>query len=272
MTTKQFAFLGGFQRSGATLLSSILNQNPAMWVSPASPLFRMMVQQTATYDSLEHVDYPRTDAIARCIHAAPNAFYADKTATQIVDKNMNWQTSVGLSLIATYITPQPKIICPVRSIVEILTSFDTIIGEQHDNAIDKQVVQQTIDDGRPFADRRADWLMRYDKDISICLAGLKQAANPQLRHMFLFVEYSDLLADPGTQIKRIYDFLEMPTFEHEFQNIVDPSGISEVSAVTNIKYLHKVRPKLEKLSRDPADVLLPDTIRRYSGLEFWREL
>jgi hypothetical protein len=35
---KQFFFMAGMQRSGATVLSAILNQNKDMWVTPASPL------------------------------------------------------------------------------------------------------------------------------------------------------------------------------------------------------------------------------------------
>lgn len=271
---KNIWFLSGLQRSGATLLSSILNQNPSMWVSPASPLFRLLAAQASTADSsAEHIDYRRDAGIEAVMNATGQLFYSDKSATNIGDKNLNWQTPLGLSL-AYRVSENPKIVCPVRSIPEILASFDSIISSvdgNENNAIDTAVQAETIPVGE-LADRRADWLMRHDKDITICLNGMKLALNPQLRHMFHFVEYNDLVSDPKKAIDEVYDFLELEKYDHEFQNIVDPTGISEDSPVTRIKHLHRVRPKIEKKSRKPEEVLSEGTIRRYSGLEFWREL
>ena len=274
MEQKSFFFLAGLQRSGATLLSSILNQNPDMWVSPASPLFRLMVAETSIYDSAENLDYDRKDGIAQAIARAPHAFYADKEAKYVIDKNLNWQTPNGVGLMKTYMTEKPKIICPVRSIPEILASFDSIITSvkgNEENAIDAAVMRETVPVGS-LADRRAEWLMRYDKDITICLNGMKLALNPELRDMFLFVEYNDLVSDTEAQVKRIYEFLEIEQFEHEYQNIVDPTEISEDSPITGIKHLHRVRPKIEKRSVNPEEVLSKETINRYSGMEFWRSI
>ena len=274
MEQKSFFFLAGLPRSGATLLSSILNQNPDMWVSPASPLFRLMVAETTIYDSAENIDYDRKNGIAQAIARAPYAFYADKEAKYVIDKNLNWQTPNGVGLIKTYITEKPKIICPVRSIPEILASFNSIITNvngNETNSIDAAVMRETISVGN-LADRRAEWLMRYDKDITVCLNGMKLALNPNLRDMFLFVEYNDLVSDAEAQVKRIYEFLEIPEFKHEYQNIIDPTDISEDSPITGIKHLHKVRPKIEKQSVNPEDVLSEDIIRRYSDLEFWRSV
>jgi hypothetical protein len=100
---------------------------------------------------------------------------------------------------------------------------------------------------------------------------MKHAAMPQFRHLFHFVEYDDFISNPEQEINKIYDFLEIKKYNHEFENIEDSSGISE-NSLTGIKNLHKIRPKLEKKSRRPEDVFLPETLRRYSGLEFWREL
>lgn len=274
MEQKPLFFLAGLQRSGATLLSSILNQNPNIWVSPASPLFKLMSLQTSVYAALENLDYDRKDGINRAIVQTPHAFYADKEAKYVIDKNLNWQTPDGVGLIKIYITEKPKIICPVRSITEILASFDAIITSvegNEKNSIDDAVQQETIPVGN-LANRRAEWLMRYDKDIPICLNGMKLALNPELRDIFHFIEYDDLIADTHGQIERLYDFLEIPTFEHKYQNIVDLTEISENSLVTNITHLHRVRPTIEKKSVNPADVLSAETIERYSGLEFWRKL
>ena len=81
---KQFFFLAGMQRSGATVLSAILNQNPDVWVSPASPLYRMMSTQIQSYNELENKDYNRDTAIDNVIKNIPHNFYADKQVKYIM--------------------------------------------------------------------------------------------------------------------------------------------------------------------------------------------
>jgi sulfotransferase len=261
------------QRSGATILSAILNQNPDIWVSPASPLFRMMLTQTQSHNELENLDYNRSSAIDDTIATIPHAFYQDKSAKYIIDKNLNWPNPQGVELINRYITKNIKIICPVRNVLDVLTSFDTIINASEDsknNQMDQQAMAQTFGN-LPLADRRAEFLMRNDKDVSLSLNFMRHALIPEYRHIFHFVDYDNFTNNPEKEIDKIYDFLEIPQYNHKFENIKDVSGISEDSLV-GIKNLHTIRPTVQKLSRKPEDVFLPETIKRYSGLEFWREI
>jgi sulfotransferase len=270
---KEFFFLAGMQRSGATVLSSILNQNKDMWVTPASPLFRMMFTQAQSHNELENIDYNRSEAIDDVIATIPHAFYQDKSAKYIIDKNLNWPSPQGVEVITKYITKNVKFICPVRNILDILVSFDTIINAHPDsknNIMDEQVLATTNAD-KPLADRRADFLMLQNKDVALSLKFMKHALVPEYRHLFHFVDYDDFINNPQKEINKIYDFLEIPKYNHEFENIVDSSGISRES-LTGIKDLHAIRPKVQKVSKRPQDVFLPETIKKYSGLEFWREL
>jgi hypothetical protein len=261
------------QRSGATIISQILNQNPDIWVSPASPLFTMMKQTFEIHGLPEYIDYQRPEAMAEVMHTMPQAFYFDKPQKYIIDKNLNWPTPIGVEMLARYVTRNIKIICPVRGILDILASFDTIINahpESANNQIDQAVLNNTFPD-KPMADRRADLLMRQDKDIYACLHNMKHALIPEYRNIFHFVDYDDFVKDPKKEIEKIYAFLEIENYTHEFENVKDVSGISE-NSLTGIKHLHTIRPTIQKTSRRPEDVFLPETIRRYSGLEFWRNI
>jgi hypothetical protein len=270
---KEFFFLAGMQRSGATIISQILNQNPDIWVSPASPLFRMMVTQSQSHNELENIDYNRSAAIDDVIATIPHAFYQDKSAKYIIDKNLNWPNPLGMDLIHKYITQNIKIICPVRNVLDVLVSFDTIINAHPDsknNQMDEQVLAQTLAD-KPMADRRADFLMRHDRDVSLSIKFMKQMVMAGHRDLFHFVDYDDFIKDPQKEINKIYAFLEIEKYNHEFENVKDVSHISDDS-LTGIKHLHTIRPTIQKISRRPEDVLLPETINRYSGLEFWRNI
>jgi sulfotransferase len=270
---KKFFFLAGLQRSGATLLSAILSQNPNIWVSPASPLLNLMTNAQLATSSYENIDYDRTDRIDQCVAALPHVFYGDKEQKIVIDKNLNWATVPGINTALKYISASPKIICCVRSIPEILASFDTIISKTKDssqNIIDTKTNQEIFPQGS-LADRRAEYLMRHDLDIQLCLNGMKSVYVQMSKDTLLFVEYDDLVENPEAQIKRIYEFLEIEHYEHEYENIEDAAGISEIS-VTGIRNLHKVRPKIKRTSPKAEEVLSKETITRYSGLEFWRNL
>lgn len=270
---KEFFFLAGLQRSGATIISQILNQNPDIWVSPASPLFRMMVTQTQSHNELENKDYNTSAEIDNVIATIPHAFYQDKSAKYIIDKNLNWPSPTGVEVITRYITKNVKFICPVRNVLDVLVSFDTIINahpESKNNQMDEQVLATTFPD-KPLADRRADFLMQHDKDVALSLNFMKHAVIPEYRHLFHFVDYDDFINNPQEEINKIYAFLEIENYNHEFENVKDSSGISEDS-LTGIKHLHTIRPTIQKISRRPEDVFLPETIKRYSGLEFWRNI
>ena len=265
--------MAGLQRTGATLLSSILNQNKDVCVPPASALLQLMVKQTEIYDAPANIDYPRTDSIANVIKMTPYAFYADTDAKYIIDKNINWPSPHGMHIIQTYISDNVKIICPVRDIIDILVSFDTVINAMDDKTsvlMDRLVQSETLAD-KPMADRRAEWLMRHNNDITMCINNMKHATNPLYRKMFHFVEYEDIINNPKAEVEKIYDFLEIPRYNHVYEKISDPTGISE-NSLTGIKNLHKIRPDIQKQSRAAQTVLLPETIRRYSGLEFWRNI
>ena len=118
--------MAGLQRSGGTVLSAILNQNPAMHSAPASPLFKMYTRLANTHEEPENLDYRREDDIANIYYNIPHAFYASNESQYIVDKNYNWVSPLGVEIIQKFINSNVKIICPVRNIVDILTSYDTI--------------------------------------------------------------------------------------------------------------------------------------------------
>ena len=52
---KTFYFLAGLPRSGSTVLASILNQNPEVYVTPTSPMLDLLVKNQDTFWELPPV-------------------------------------------------------------------------------------------------------------------------------------------------------------------------------------------------------------------------
>lgn len=268
---KTFFFMSGLPRSGATVLSTILNQNPILHVPPASPMFRLYYRLINSHEELENVNYVRNDDIANVYYNISQSFYASTKAEYVIDKNLNWSTPIGVEIAQKFINNNIKIICPVRNISDILTSFDTIINsndKNRSNPMDQNIIATSYPD-KPLADRRADFLMTPNNDIYQSINCMANIWNSEHRNIMHVVDYDDLILEPTKTINNIYNFLELEPFKHDFNNIEDKLNIPSENSV-GVYDLYKIRKKLEKVSLKAEDVLLPETIKRYSGLEFWK--
>ena len=79
--------MAGLQRSGATAISSILNQNPDVYASPSSPLFPMLTKASEAFKLPQNVDYNRDSGISAVVNNIANNFYSDHEQKYIIDKN-----------------------------------------------------------------------------------------------------------------------------------------------------------------------------------------
>jgi hypothetical protein len=72
---KKFFFMAGLPRSGGTLLSSILNQNPDIYVSPQSTLPNTLGAAYNQYQSKENKDYDQFQQIYNVMEMIIPKFY-----------------------------------------------------------------------------------------------------------------------------------------------------------------------------------------------------
>jgi sulfotransferase len=263
---KTYHFMAGLPRSGSTLLKSILNQNPNIHANPVSPVMELMYH-TEEYlkQSEQYLGYPKPQNAYRIIQSYIENYYYEREEEIIIDHCRAWTNNI--ERIKTYITPSPKIICPVRDIVEILTSFITMVHRNEDQVsfIDQHLIEKgvTVDD-----DNRCQYLMSDDGIVEQALWAQSQAfIKNDTRHL-LMVEYNDLVNAPDETMKRIYDFLEMDNYNHNFKNV--ENNHRENDDQWYLKDMHYVRKEVKKTSKKPEDVLSPYVLNRYKKLEYWK--
>jgi hypothetical protein len=75
----------------------------------------------------------------------------------------------------------------------------------------------------------------------------------------LFVRFEDLTSQPATVLPRVYQYLGVPAFAHDFEKVAQVT--SEDDAVFGIPGLHDIRPKVEPLGYDYIEVLGRDAVR-----------
>ena len=84
-----------------------------------------------------------------------------------------------------------------------------------------------------------------------------------------FVEYNDLINNTENTINGIYNFLELPTYKHRYDNI--ENTLQEDIKAYGMPEMHDVRPTISRSKNNPLEILSDNIIKKYSGLEFWRQ-
>jgi sulfotransferase len=273
VSKKLYFFNAGLPRSGNTVLSAILNQNPDIQSSANSLLCDHLFNTALLYQSEKFRNFPDSKSLHNLLASSFDAYYADWNYKYIIDR-APWGTPVNLSILRSIFGDGLKILCPVRDIVEIIASFIRL-----DPSRLRQEFQQEI-----LADRRFSLSYKDEKEVfcelisgpksqlDVSLFSLHNLLLPENSKFLHIIEYKDFIEDPLTTLKGIYAFLDIPYFEHDIENISSfKANNIEYNDSTVADNLHTIRDSLSSPEYYVTEVLPPYLISRYRHLEFWRK-
>ena len=247
---KQLHFLSGIPRSGSTVLAAILNQNPMTHVSTTSGLVHALDGLANTWHSaglLNENDKDRTK-LAQTMRGMIDAFYEEIDKPIIIDKSRGWPIAQIMGAMTQVLNRPPKIIATVRSVPDCAASFIRIAKPEN--------LDEFMATGQ---------LMDHLKAAFISL----QNGYLAMPENFLFVEYEDLLADPKAQLARVHDFLGIPAFDYDFNNIDGSSVAEDDENLHGTVGMHDVKSVLARQHKqDPRD-LLKHHYTNFCQPEFW---
>jgi len=268
-----YFFMGGLSRSGSTLLSAILQQNPNIYVSENSPICDLTYKLNLLFDqNPQYNASPNEQGRINVLKSLIENYYYDVKNPIIIDKFRSWGTPYNVSMIESLYTENVKIICPVRNVLEILTSFITLLENNKNNIsfVDKIIKDQGLcDSEKNLNDIRCDVLMNMDGGIEHQLYAIRESLSSKNKNFFHLVEYNDLIFNTKIEIEKIYDFLGIDKFTHTY-DCIDYKTSSRDTEYFGVPDLHKVRQKISKTSKDPQRILSKNTIKKYSNKEFWK--
>lgn len=270
---KTYYFMAGLPRSGSTLLSSLLNQNPRFYSGPSSPVVGTMLalENSLANDEL-YLAYPKPEQAAQIISNVLSIFYSDIDKPVIFDKNRSWVDRPHY--ITGYFGIQPKILYPVRNIDEILTSFISMYhrnpykGEGKISFLDEMLIKSNI----PLSDdARCEFLASPMGILGQSYNGLKSIFEKGQQNILHIIEYDDLINNPKETMEKIYDFLNEKYFDHNFESIENIHREKD-QEIYGLADMHEVRSKLDKISADPKDILSEKILEQCKDTEFWRNI
>lgn len=265
--------MAGLPRSGSTLLSSILNQNPNLYSGPSSPVLSTMAAVESHFQSDElFLGYPKEPQAHLIISNIIHQFYSDVDKSVIIDKNRAWTARVPF--IEGYIGQKAKILCPVRDIEEILTSMIMMIrrnpykeGQNRINFIDEQLVKLNI----PLNDdNRCELIAGQYGILGQSLNGIIEGIKQGFADRFHYIEYKDLVNNPIETLKKLYEFLDEEYYEdHAFDDLKNINRERDLSTY-GINDMHEVRSELKSTAPNPTEILSQNILQKCQGMDFWR--
>jgi sulfotransferase len=256
---KEFFFISGLPRSGSTLLSAILRQNPKFYADISSPVQSLVASTINVITGSESNHLIDEDKRKHILKSIFNAFYDTVEQPTVFDTSRGWTAKTSL---LKNLYPQTKIICCVRDLPWILDSFERIAAK---NSLYGAAL--TDDEARQTVTTRCDALMDVKKEGQVVKPyyfleeGL--LLNPD---MIMLVEYESLCKQPESVMRELYQFIGKQYFDHDFKNVEYQNEVFDRGL--NMKSLHTVRKEVtwqERLS------ILPKSVwEKYAGKDFWR--
>lgn len=256
----KFHFVSGLPRSGSTLLSALLRQNPRFVAGVTSPIAMLCGNLLHSMSGGGEFASFFTDEKRRAIiRGLFDSYYADSPSDRVVfDTNRTWTARLPL-LFELY--PDARVICCVREAAWIIDSIERLVRR---NALQPSKLFNYRGGGSIYS--RVEILMDSEKGlVGLAWSSLREAWFSEFAKRLIVVNYNSLAGDPRGIMSRLYQALGETPFEHDFNHLRFDEP--DYDAELGLPGLHRVRPKVEPASRQSC--LPPDLAAKYAEVNFW---
>lgn len=205
-------------RSGSTLLQNLIAQNPDFYATPTSGLIEIFLNARNIYTN--NVEFKAQDRATMeagfknlCREGMFGFFNAITDKKYVIDKSRGW--SVTYDFLNWYY-PNPKVVVMVRDLRAIVASLEKKFRQyQH---IDSGL-QNWNELRNTTVDKRIDYFLFQAPPLSVSIDVLYDTIMRQLAKNCLFIKFENFTTNPEREMKRIYEYFELPYFKHDFENI-----------------------------------------------------
>jgi sulfotransferase len=248
---KRVFFNASLPRAGSTLLQNVMMQNPDIYSTPTSGVVEFLLNARAIYstgDAFKAQDPKEMQAAMRsfCQNGLYGYFNALTDRPYVIDKSRAW---LGNYRFTNFINPGAKAIVMVRDLRGIFASMEK--NYRKNSHKDPQIVNGA-ELKNMTVNSRLDHFSAAPP-IGPALEWLYDAVQQGLDQYMLFIRFEDFTRDPETEIKRVYNYLELPYFQHDFDNVEQLTHENDV--IHGIFGDHEIKPKIQPVAEDYTSIL-----------------
>ena len=255
---KKLFFLVAMPRSGNTLLASIINQNPNVVCTANSLTLEIMKDLYFLKKTDVFQNYPDHKSLDNVLDMVYDIYYKDWPQEYIIDRGPVMAKG-NFELMQKHFKRPFKCIVLVRDLLDVLASFMKWYTKNPDAFPNRFNLKND--------DEKLSKLMNKEGGIAKELEAIKNAYNyPDICH---FVKYDDLVAKPQEEIQKIYKFLEIPFFKHQFKDLkqININGMGYNDRIVG-RNMHTIRTVVRKEHNFYKDKLPERIKKKYEHIRF----
>jgi sulfotransferase len=252
-------------RAGSTVLQNILHENPDIYATPTDGVLELIFAARANYTSSP--EFKAQDSIQMqkgflnfCREGMTGFYQAITDRPYVISKSRGWGIHYGL---LNQIFPQPKIICMVRDLRDIFSSMEKNFRKnQHkaDSTLNWAEMKGTT------TEKRID-VWGQSPPVGLAIERLGEIITQGIDKNILFIKFEDLCQYPNRELEKIYNYLELPYFQHDFDNIKQYT--QEDDSVYGIYGDHKIQSKLKVQKSTAKDILGKESCKSIYNYYNW---
>ena len=257
--SKQLLFLVAQPRSGNTLFSSIMNQNPEIAATPNFITLEIMKDLFLLKQTNVFLNYPDHKSLDNVLDSVFDTYYKDWPQRIIIDRGPVTTIS-NLQLMQKHFKRPFKCIILLRDLIDVLASYMQWYTENPNAFVNRYNLKND--------EEKLATIMNKDGAVAKQLEAIKNSYNyPDICH---FVKYDDMVTNSEQEFKKIYEFIGEPYFNHRFNNVdqVNVNGLSYDDKIVGSN-MHKLFDGPVRKVYNPYIEKIPERIReKYGHIRF----
>jgi sulfotransferase len=244
-------FQSSLPRAGSTILQNVIAQNPDFYVTPTSGVLELVYASRNNFTSspefkAQDQQLMRQGFSSFCRGGVEGFFNGITDKPYVLDKSRGW--GIHYNFLKSFY-PNPKIICMVRDLRGVFASMEKNFRKnQH---LDSGIVNHSQMKGTTTEKRIDIW--GQSQPVGLAIERLYQMVKEGIDKEILFIRFEDFCLNPRKEMIRIYEYLELPFFEHDFDNVEQVT--QEDDTVYGIYGDHTIKNKIEPVKDDYKNIL-----------------
>lgn len=258
LNSKQLFFLVAMPRSGNTLFSSIMNQNPDIGCTANSITLEIMKDLFLLKRTDVFLNYPDHKSLDNVLDTVFDTFYKDWNYKYIIDRGPV-MTPGNLALMQKHYKRPFKCIVLLRDLMDVLASYIKWF-ENEPTAFPNRYNCKNIEE-------KLSKVMNKDGAVAKDLEAIQNSYHyPDMCH---YIKYDDLVAKPEQVISEVYQFLDIPYYKHDFKSLkqFEVNGMTYDDNIVGNK-MHTIRTEIKR-EENPYKQMIPQRILdKYGHIKF----
>jgi sulfotransferase len=247
-------FQSSLPRSGSTIFQNLLAQNPDIYATPTSGLLELWYGARANYTTspefiAQDSELMKKAFLSFCKEGTFGYFNAITDKKYVMDKSRGH--GIHYDFINSFY-PNPKIICMVRDLRDVFASMENNFRKHPEKQSD--ILDWAKGQGTTVPKRVDIWAA--GQPVGLAIERLSEIFRMGIDSKMLFVKFEDLCLYPDTEMTRIYQYLDIPFYKHDFDNIQQVT--KEDDEVYGTFGDHVIRTKLEPVPSKAKQLLGKD--------------